>query len=167
MITLSVCHKTREDAAVAFAWRNDPVTIASSYLPLPKTWDSFWLEYEELYFDVPGLFPRFILKDGEKVGFIRFEPISVTQAEQKTDAEIIINVRPESRRQGVACQAVGQVKEEMRASGVRALVADIRRENVPSVRLFEKSGFSLCGEREEYISKIQKKCHILRYCCVL
>ena len=167
MIALSVCHKTREDAALAFSWRNDPETIASSYLPLPKTWDSFWLEYEELYFDVPGLFPRFILKDGEKVGFVRFEKISVSQTGPKTDAEIIINIRPESRRRGVAFEAVEKVKEEMRSLGIRALVADIRRENDPSVRLFEKSGFSFYGEREEFISKIQKKCHILRYCCVL
>jgi len=167
MIALSLCRKIPEDAAVAFSWRNDPATIASSYLPLPKTWDSFWLEYEELYFDVPGLFPRFILKDGEKVGFIRFEKTSVSRSGEETDAEIIINIRPENRRQGIACLAVEKVKEEMRAAGVRALVADIRRENTPSVRLFEKCGFSFYAERSEFVSKIQKKCHILRYCCVL
>ena len=167
MITLSLCRKTPEDAAVAFAWRNDPETVASSYLPLPKTWDSFWLEYEELYFDVPGLFPRFILKNGEKVGFIRFEQIALSQTGEKTDVEIIINIRPENRRQGVARQAVETVKNQMRSLGVRALVADIRRENTASVRLFEKCGFSFYAERQEFVSKIQKKCHILRYCCVL
>lgn len=73
MITLYPCKNNKRDARIAFSWRNDPKTVAASYIALPKSWDSFWLEYSEGYFEDGRFAPVFIVESGEPAGFIRFE----------------------------------------------------------------------------------------------
>lgn len=167
MISLFPCQNTENDARQAFEWRNDPETIAASYYPRPKSWDSFWLEYAEYYFRTPEIHPYFILKQGLPVGFIRFEPSPLPDYRGKTGLEIMVNIAPMHRRQGVASYAIPAIKKEMKVKNVFALIADIRKKNTPSIRLFKKCGFEFLSERNEYIEKINENCSILCYRCIL
>ena len=164
MVALFPCRNDETEARRAFSWRNDPETVASSYLPRPKTWDSFWLEYSECYFRDSRCGPVFIADGNRDVGFIRFEPVSLPEGEA---FEIMINVAPEYRRRGIGTAALDVVKKAPAFRGAFALVADIRRENTASIRLFEKSGFLFFGERNEYIEKINENCRILCYRYIL
>lgn len=160
MISLRPCENTKEDALIAFQWRNDPETIASSYCPVPKTWDSFWLEYAECYFEHPEFPPCFVMYQNRHAGFIRFE---MEELEQKKVLEIMINIAPDFRRSGIGTRAVSLIKEKSRDKNLFGLIADIRLENEASVKLFEKQNFVFVSQRKEFIPKIQKNCHILRY----
>lgn len=160
MISLQSCENTKEDALIAFQWRNDPDTIASSYYPVQKTWDSFWLEYSECYFEYPEFPPCFIMYKNQHAGFIRFE---IEEIEQKKVLEIMINIAPSFRRLGIGTRAVSLLKEKSKNKNLSGLMADIRCENEASVKLFKKQNFVFVSQRKEFIPKIQKNCHILRY----
>lgn len=167
MITLYPCRNSKEDARIAFAWRNDARTIASSYIALPKSWDSFWLEYNAAYFENPPFDPVFITEGIEPVGFIRFEPASLPQYPEKKIIEVMINVAPERRGEGIGTEALILLRKYMKDKDVFALTADIRKGNKASVNAFEKAGFSFFGERTEYIPKTKENCCILCYLCPL
>lgn len=163
MIILYPCQNTPEDAELAFSWRNDPETVAAAYYPRPKSRDSFLMEFRECYFRMPEFSPVFILKDGLPAGFIRFEASEQPDMPSKTVMEIMINVAPAYRRTGTGTAALEALKPYMKTKGADALIADIRKENAASRRLFEKAGFALLHEREEIIEKINEKCRILCY----
>ncbi len=163
MITLYPCNRTVQDAKLVFSWRNDPATVAAAYLPLPKTWDAFLMEYEECYFGLPDFPPFFILKNGLPAGFMRFDSVRQDDLDGRTVLEIMINVAPEHRRKGTGFAAVQAAKTLTESKGVAALIADIRKENTASRRLFEKSGFTILHERTEFIEKINEKSRILCY----
>jgi len=167
MITLQPCQNKKEDARIVFAWRNDPATIASSYITLPKSWDSFWLEYNAGYFENPPFDPVFVVEGGEPVGFIRFEPASLSEYPDQTAIEVMINISPHRRGEGIGTEALISLQHYMKAKNVTLLTADIRKGNRASLSAFEKAGFSFFSERTEYISKTKENCCILCYLCRL
>ena len=145
MITLYPCKNNKHDARIAFSWRNDPKTVAASYIALPKSWDSFWLEYSEGY----------------------FEKVLLPDYPDQTIIEVMINVAPSRRGEGIGTEALLAVCRHMKEKGVFALLADIRKTNKASRTAFEKAGFVLSGERNEYIAKTKENCCILCYLCKL
>lgn len=163
MISLRPCENTERDAWQAFEWRNDPDTVASAYYPEPKTWDSFYMEYAECYFDDPDFPPQFIIFNRHYAGFVRYEAAQLSEYPEKRIVEIMINVAPEFRGQGIGSGTLTLIKREAAQKNVFGLTADIRKGNAASIRLFEKQGFSFLGERAEYLQRLQKNCHILRY----
>lgn len=163
MITLYPCQNTEEDAETAFLWRNDPQTVAAAYYPRPKSRDSFFMEFRECYFSNPDFTPLFILNDGLPAGFMRFEVIEPPDLIGKNVVELMINIAPQWRKKGVGSAALSALKPLMKSKNVHILIADVRKENIASRRLFEKNGFALSGEREEIIEKINEKCQILCY----
>ena len=167
MITLRPCQNKKEDALIAFSWRNDPKTIASSYIALPKSWDSFWLEYNAGYFENPPFDPVFVMEGNEPVGFIRFEPASLPQYPDKKIIEVMINIAPYRRGEGIGTEALIVLQREMKARNVFALMADIRKNNRASLNTFENAGFSFFSQRTEYIAKTKENCCILCYLCKL
>ena len=167
MITLRPCRNNQEDARIAFSWRNDARTIASSYIAKPKSWDSFWLEYSAGYFENPPFDPVFVIEGNEPVGFIRFEPVSLPQYPNQTAIEIMINIAPERRGEGIGTEALIILKSYMKEKNVSVLTADIRKTNKGSLTAFSKAGFIFFNERTEYIAKTKENCCILCYICNL
>ncbi len=167
MITLIDCQNNRRDAQIAFGWRNDPKTIAASYIALPKTWDSFWLEYNAGYFEDADFPPVFVFESGEPAGFVRFERANMSCFENETVVEVMINIAPRRRGEGIGTETLIALKKRMRDKGVFALTADIKSENKASRKAFEHAGFSLLNERTEYIAKTRENCRILCYLCKL
>jgi RimJ/RimL family protein N-acetyltransferase len=55
---------------------------------------------------------------------------------------------PEAWGKGYAGEASRRMRDEAFAAGERKLMSVIHRENVPSIRVAEKNGFSLHGEVE-------------------
>ena len=167
MITLRPCRNKKEDARIAFAWRNDPATIASSYIARPKSWDSFWLEYNAGYFENPPFDPVFVIEGNEPVGFIRFEPVSPLQHPDRTTVEVMINIAPGRRGEGIGTEALILLRPYMKEKNVSVLTADIRKTNRSSIAAFEKAGFIFFDERTEYIPQTKENCCILSYLCNL
>ena len=164
MIELKACEKTEKDAARAFAWRNDPETVAASYVARPKTWDSFWLEFSEYYFRIPDFSPLFVLSDGRDAGFVRFD---APDRDYGKAAELMINIAPEFRGKGVGTATVEAVKMLFKARGYERLIADVRRQNESSLKMFAKTGFREESVRTERIERTGEICSIVRLVCLL
>lgn len=64
----------------------------------------------------------------------------------------VLNVAtsPEMRRRGVGAVLVEAALAFAAESGVRLVLLEVRRSNVPAIRLYEKFGFSVSGVRERY-----------------
>lgn len=59
-------------------------------------------------------------------------------------------VRGAERRKGVAARLLLRLIEESAGRGIRFLTLEVRRSNLPAIRLYEKFGFTAIGERRRY-----------------
>ncbi len=136
---------TREDSDDLFRWRNDPVTRKYSFntAKVPKKDHVRW-------FSSSLSNPRrnmFIVLDREnnKLGQVRFD-------REGRHAEIDIAIAPESRSRGIGTRVL---KESARFYldnfDVDYIIANIKHENIASVRAFEKSGYRLFKDHGEFV----------------
>jgi ribosomal-protein-alanine N-acetyltransferase len=59
-------------------------------------------------------------------------------------------VHKTTRRKGVAARLLLRMIEDAAARGIRFLTLEVRRSNQPAIRLYEKFGFTVIGERKRY-----------------
>lgn len=133
------------DARQVMEWRNDPVVLANSFHSEPKHWDSFWPEFQEAYFPVPGLPPLFAFKGESRVAFLRFRSASDPTGEGLQCIEISIIVAPEWRGKGVATEVLSQCQSWVRHRGYDAIYAEIKCDNIGSLKAFMRAGFDDLG----------------------
>lgn len=82
----------------------------------------------------------------EKVGMCRFDL-------READAYVSLNLAPAMRGKGLSTKLLGQsIAAFVSASGRRSFLATINRENMPSIRCFERCGFVRCGEKSGFLS---------------
>ncbi len=122
---------TPSDAGNLFAWRNDPETRANSRTSDPVPWRDHvaWLNA-----DAPKRRLMIAERDGVPVGTVRLDI-------GDDEAEISWTVAPAARSQGVGTAMV----QAALASAPRRLIAYIKPENAPSLRLAERCGFRPVG----------------------
>lgn len=62
-------------------------------------------------------------------------------------------VRPESRGQGLATHLLAAVMAESARMGVASATLEVRRSNLPALRLYAKAGFVEAGVRRNYYTQ--------------
>jgi len=78
------------------------------------------------------------------VGFLCFRILG-------TEAEVLnLAVLPSSRRRGVGSEMLEQAVREVSARGATRLFLEVRKSNVPAIRLYERHGFVAVGMRPGY-----------------
>jgi RimJ/RimL family protein N-acetyltransferase len=125
-----------EDALAVLEWRNDPYAVA-----LSKSGEAIDLDSHLTWFP-KALANRdcrlFIAaEDGRRLGMVRFDRCG--------DAwTVSINLAPAERRKGYGQRMLSKAMADV---GGRSL-AEIRSDNLASIRLFERCGFR-CVKREK------------------
>ncbi len=74
----------------------------------------------------------------------------------RVDDQIHINnlaVRPELRGQGLASRLLADVMAELAVAGATRATLEVRRSNVPALRLYAKAGFVEAGVRRNYYTQ--------------
>jgi ribosomal-protein-alanine N-acetyltransferase len=67
------------------------------------------------------------------------------------EAEVLtVGVVPEARRRGIGLQLLTDLLVEARRRGARAMYLEVRVDNEPARRLYEREGFSKVGIRRGY-----------------
>jgi RimJ/RimL family protein N-acetyltransferase len=136
---------TMDDAADLLAWRNDPVTLASfrSTEPVQPEDHQRWMQ-----FNVQQGYPvhMVIIAENEfgKLGVVRFHA-------DRTDCmtyEASITIAPKHRGRGHALEILEQACAYMHES---TLVAEIRRENYRSRKIFAQCGFQLTDASTDFV----------------
>lgn len=59
-------------------------------------------------------------------------------------------IRKTARRKGIAGRLLLHMIEDGAMRGIRFLTLEVRRSNLPAIRLYEKFGFTVIGERKRY-----------------
>lgn len=122
------------DSDALFAWRNDPLTRANSKTttPLDPRQHVSWLE--RVLAD-PTVSLYVAEERGRRLGVVRID----------SDGAVAITVAPEHRGKGLATEMLLALPTD------RDLRADIRTDNLPSRRAFEKAGFVWAGEKDAFV----------------
>lgn len=134
------------DCRTIWKWRNDKTTREFSF----NTEFIGFKEHKRWFGNVLRDKNRKILmieKNRDAIGIVRFD----VGAKDRV-AEININVAPEKRKQGLGLTATkntcNYAFEELH---VRKIIAKIKKENVPSLRMFSRAGFQIV-RRNKYIT---------------
>ena len=134
---------TTDDAQLLFYWANETLTRQNSFNPNPIDWNSHicWLKKK---LDNPSSKIYLFHMDKEPIGVVRFE----------TDNNTIIGitVASEKRGQGVGAKILKLACDKFWEDSKNNILAYIKKDNVPSIRVFEKAGFTLY--REDYFNDI-------------
>lgn len=107
---------------------------------------------DKIFFGNPR-FQSFIIKqDGGVIGYCAVSPWKKQEAYDST-GEINIYLHPESVGKGIGSTAIQYLLKFARENDINNLIAGICSENIPSIKLFEKSGFQQCA----HFQKVGKK----------
>lgn len=118
-------------------WRNDKITrrfsFNAKYIPL-KT-HLIWFR-KALKDKNKRIF--MIEEDGRSTGMVRFDIINP----KEKVAEINIIIAPEKRGQGIGLLATKTgVRYIFKSQNIKKIIARIKKENSPSIKMFTKAGF--------------------------
>jgi RimJ/RimL family protein N-acetyltransferase len=145
MSTISLRAATMEDAALLLSWVNSPDTLAQKRLttsPIPKAAHEDWLA-RRLADPATRMF--IIEGDSETLGQVRL------QADDGV-AVIDIYVSPEARGAGVAQTAIRQACAKFGHEFADRVRAEVKVENLPSRRLFERLGFAQTASSSSFVT---------------
>ncbi|MDE7122364.1 MAG: ribosomal protein S18-alanine N-acetyltransferase [Oscillospiraceae bacterium] len=74
-----------------------------------------------------------------------------------------IAVAPAYRQQGIAFLLLKFLIRELEKSGVRTVFLEVRRSNLPAIRLYEKSGFVSVGIRKNFYQHPDEDAILMQY----
>ena len=143
---------TTDDARVIWEWRNDQVSRAFSSTVRPVPWE----EHEAWFTDALRDPERRVLvatADGQAVGMIRFDA-----AGEPGTWRVSINLAPEVRGRGLARPALDAATAWLVGESGHdvTVVADVRRDNLASLRTFQAAGFAPAATSEGWVELRQR-----------
>jgi len=120
-------------------------------------------EMEEFLWIAHPRYPSFlIMENDEPIGYCFLTQYKKRQAYDRS-AELSIYLKPGFTGKGTGHSALGHLEESARAAGIRVLVATICGENVPCIRLMEKSGYARCAHLKNIGEKFGKILDVVIY----
>ncbi len=133
---------TIEDARMLHKWVNEPDSLAqknTTQEPVPWNVHNLWLEARV---DDPGCTIEIVELEGDPAGQVRLE--------LKTGGHHVdIYIVPEQRGRGIAHVALQDVLSRV---SDRPLIAEVRRNNAASLRLFLGLGFRETGQELDLVT---------------
>ena len=128
------------DSRLLFEWANDPEARASSFSSAPISWEHHEAWFVEKLHRLGALIFIAVNDEETPIGLLRYDILDKS-------AVLSVNVDRQFRGTGygVAILSLG-LEELFRATRVEKIRAYVKPENLASVRLFTKSGFTQ-GER--------------------
>jgi RimJ/RimL family protein N-acetyltransferase len=125
-------------------WRNDPLTISMSVNTSKISYDQHLIWFNNVLKD-----PFKTLYIGEftnsKAGVCRFD-----YDPQNSLALVSINLNPIMRGKRISIDLLNSAIIEYRRYCSAPLMAEIKRNNYASIKIFERCNFQICSESDDY-----------------
>jgi N-acetylneuraminate synthase len=167
-ISFEACRPVTDDARQIMTWRNDPVTLSMFFHRDPKLWESFWPEYRDGYFRHPEYpAPVFALREGRRIGFLRFESMEHPLGLRGRTVGVSINIAPEARGKGLGTAVLKAALSHLAMQGFDTVCAEVREENVASRKVFAAAGFRDLGPFRKLIVDTDEQCTVIRFVAVV
>lgn len=128
------------DCERVWQWSNEPMVRIASFSSAPIPWDSHQVWFNQKLHDSNCHF--FIGLDAQDVpvGQVRIDAVEEQQA------QISISLAPTQRGHGYGKLLIQlAVRQVLHKTNLQVIHAWIKRDNMPSIRTFEKAGFQLLG----------------------
>ena len=140
---------TMDDALDVLAWRNDPESIAASKtggaVEVKEHLDWFGRKFES-----PDHLILIAVNDGRKLGMVRFDRMP-------GEWIISINLAPPERGKGYGATMLAIAIQRLGDHiGAVNLLAEIKADNLASLRIFEKCGFHLSGAEGDWLQWVRR-----------
>jgi len=139
---------SQKDSKIIWKWKNDPISLKMSFIGNFVTWEEHQTWYKnclekndiEIYIAKTLKVP---------IGVVRFEKC----IENKNISNISINLAPEFRNKGFSIKIlIKAIKTYWNENNSENIInAEIKKENIKSIKLFENCGFILV---EDKVSKL-------------
>ena len=140
------------------AQKNDEETVLALYkavIGMPFcTWNESYPGMEEITEDLSAR-TLYVLEDGrELIGAVSIVPENelndfdcwTIKENAREFARVVI--RPDHQRKGLSVLLIEGIIKELRRRNVAAIHIVVAKENLPAQRLYQKMGFTFCGEAE-------------------
>jgi RimJ/RimL family protein N-acetyltransferase len=152
---IEIREATLNDAQLLFNWANDPVTRQNSFNSKTIYWNDHILWLKKRLVD-PANKIYILNSDDNPIGVVRFEGIENTI--------IAVTVAPGHRGMGLGAEIINRACNKFWESNNSDILAYVKKENVASLRAFEKAGFILIGndivnQGECLILKVEKNAY--------
>ncbi|MCD7901946.1 MAG: N-acetyltransferase family protein [Bacteroides sp.] len=95
-------------------------------------------------------------EEGVPIGFSYFNRFKPREA-FKISVELTIYLKPETGRKGYGTEIIQKMESIIQSGGFTNIVALIAGENEPSLRFFEKHGYTCCAHIREVAEKFGRK----------
>jgi RimJ/RimL family protein N-acetyltransferase len=162
MIAFEPCRPVADQARLIMDWRNDPTTLAQSYHHEPEQWASFWPKFRDRW--CPERPPPVLAHHaGQPVGFLRFHPVAPPADRPGPCVEISINLAAAARGRGLGTAVLRAAGDWLRLAGIATVLAEVRRDNRPSLRAFTAAGYHCLGPAEKLVADTGEQAAIVRF----
>jgi len=131
------------DSQDMLAWRNDPVTRQFSFSTEEVSLKEHQSWFKKAIFD-PNKVIYIAEKKSAKIGMVRLD-------KGEESAVISINLNPEFRGLGLSKSILFESIKEFRKTNLLPIIAEIKHENVVSLKLFESCGFTKISEEKSKV----------------
>jgi RimJ/RimL family protein N-acetyltransferase len=134
-----------EDLNDLFKWRNDESTRQASFNTNNISFEEHKKWFEETLADPKRNLFIICDKQFNKLGQIRFD--------KKNDvAEIDVTINPNYRNQGIGSLALFKASHiYIYNFGGKQVIAKVKKDNISSLKAFEKAGFKMHEKHDDYI----------------
>ena len=146
---MSIRDLKEEDAKIIFNWANEPGTRANSLNSEPIKWEDHLKWFEAKLKSDKAWF--YIVEDAS-------EPCSFVRFEQKEDEKIYIGVVVSENHRGkvIGYKTIALGLEEFFKVESSVVYAQIKKNNIASIKAFEKNNFKLVESGEVLLYKREK-----------
>ena len=137
MSAITLRPATLDDGRRVWLWRNDPVARAASRRTEEIGWETH-----------AAWFPAALQRTRMLIAELDGEPLGMARLDDSADGQTVsLNLAPERRGQGLGRRILQAVCGD--AAG--ALLAEIRDDNAPSLRIFQACGFVETGRKGRFV----------------
>lgn len=137
---ISIRNAAQKDEKKIFEWRNDPDSIAMSLSSKAISWDEHldWYRSALKNDNILITICEFDDSPNQDIGMVRFDFNPFEKS-----ASISINLNPEVRGKSMGhhCLRAAINLMQKHNEGFVKIVADIKKENIASIKTFKKAGF--------------------------
>lgn len=145
---------TKKDCDLVFSLSNDSLVRANSFSTKPIIYDSHCNWYKRTISDNNTLF-FLVCDNNDFVGQIRFS----RETDNSDSCLISLSITEHFRGKHISSEFLMLGIKELHRSWIKIhyIIAEVKKENIPSNKLFEKNGFILMNSEEHNTYKYQVK----------
>lgn len=117
---------------------------------LEKDFDDFW-NYNVFKTELTNGNSKYLVAkiNDEVVGFAGFIPV----LDEADISNIVVNKN--FRNQKIGSQLLEELLKLAASMNIKTINLEVRKSNIPAIRLYEKYGFQVCGTRKNYYDNVE------------